>query len=178
MKRFYKLIATTSDLYALQMEAAKFDKVAVGVSKAGYLYKIDDTKKAVTISEVEAAELLETSIENIRNIIETEGAFVINDNQSEEEALATETEDNFESESEAEVEHCDCSCTIELEEEIRNLKEELAEKDKVLNDLKKEHNELYIKNVELETAAKKEPPLTLEKVIEYVKKNGYELTIK
>lgn len=77
VKRFYALIATHKDLGDLESKALQCDKHAVGLTKSGKLYKYNSRiKEATEISEEEAANILECSIEDVKKIKESKARFV------------------------------------------------------------------------------------------------------
>lgn len=77
VKRFYALIATHKDLGDLESKALQCDKHAVGLTKSGKLYKYNSRiKEAIEISEEEAANILECSIEDVKKIKESKARFV------------------------------------------------------------------------------------------------------
>lgn len=80
VKRFYALIATHKDLGDLESKALQCDKHAVGLTKSGKLYKYNSRiKEATEISEEEAANILECSIEDVKKIKESKARFVFSE---------------------------------------------------------------------------------------------------
>jgi len=75
-KRYYGKIETAIDLDKLQQEADKKGKIAVGVTKGGGLYALEKGK-AVRIAGDAAAIHLETTVEEIRNLVEKKGNYEI-----------------------------------------------------------------------------------------------------
>ncbi|MDR4969303.1 MAG: hypothetical protein RG740_06765 [Acholeplasmataceae bacterium] len=75
MSRIYKLISTTTELEKLQREAE--GDTAVGISPSGALYIWDGSAKKINVEK--AAEILETTQENITKLVECKGAYEIVD---------------------------------------------------------------------------------------------------
>lgn len=181
MTRFYKQIANANDLQALQYEAEKEGMTAIGISTSGQLYRYDSLqKRVVNTNEVYAANLLETTIDNIRKIVETKGEFQIVDEL--ETLLTLPGIEDLEglpagehTPLSEEIAECNCDELKEVNTKLQSDNLRLTEEVRTLND---ENTKLLFANVELETKAKKEPPISLEAAIKFVKANGYELKIK
>lgn len=74
--RYYGQITKAQDLEKIQVAADKHGKTAVGITKGGGLYALKDGK-ALKIGEDVAAEHLETTIEEIRKLVESKGSYEI-----------------------------------------------------------------------------------------------------
>lgn len=169
--RFYRSVKSSTDMLKLFQEAQKEGKEAVGISSSGTLFKWDTVgKKAVPITEKEAASILDVSLEDMAKIQSSRGEYQV----AEEEIIH---EESVLIDGEIEIPEEKCNCDI-YHKEIEDLKASIAKDKETIQELKQENEKLLFENVELSRKANKKPSMTLEEAVEFVKKNGYELRIK
>lgn len=77
--RYYNRVESTIDLHKLDEEARKESKKCVGVSRKGDLYTVDPGKNHRKITVAEAAEILETTAEEVQKLLEARGEYQIVD---------------------------------------------------------------------------------------------------
>ncbi len=96
-KRIYGAIQTAPELIKMQEIASKFGETAVGITKGGGLYAAINGK-VEKIVEDQAAGYLDTTIDEIRKLVESKGKYVIAAKKLEsfepEEKLETELEED------------------------------------------------------------------------------------
>lgn len=77
--RFYNKVESTIDLHKLDEDAKKENKKCVGVSRKGDLYTVDPGKNHRKITVEEAAEILETTSDEVQKLLEARGDYQIVD---------------------------------------------------------------------------------------------------
>ena len=77
--RFYDKINTTIDLHKLDDKSRQQNKACVGITKGGDLYTVDGSKSHRKINIAEAAEILETTSEEVQKLLDARGDYQIKD---------------------------------------------------------------------------------------------------